>query len=199
MKRVTPACPSFVRYAAGAMTTYPSAVEPCIVTFWRDAGQKAWFSHDAEFDEQLRDRFLDKYEEAVAGALWHWLEQPLWALGLMLLLDQFPRNAFRGTWRMYASDALARDAADAALARGWDEQVESNLQIFFYLPFEHSENMADQDRSVALHQKCGFTHYAVQHREIIERFGRFPHRNAMLGRASTPEEIEFLQSGGFAG
>ena len=181
------------------MSTYPSAVEPFIVTFWRDAGQAAWFAHDPAFDERLRTQFLDKHIEGSAGKLQHWLEQPRWALGLVLLLDQFPRNAFRGTPRMYATDALARRAADVAIGRGFDEQVDQKLQIFFYLPFEHSEDPHDQARSVVLHEKCGFTEYAKHHQQVVERFGRFPHRNAILGRPSTEEELEFLKNGGFGG
>jgi uncharacterized protein (DUF924 family) len=181
------------------MNTYPSAVEPFIVTFWRDAGQNAWFSHDAAFDERLRTQFLDKHREASAGTLQHWLGQPRWSLGLVLLLDQFPRNAFRGTPAMYATDELARRAADVAIERGFDEQVDQKLRIFFYLPFEHSEDREDQARSVALHERCGFTEYAKHHQQVVERFGRFPHRNAILGRPSTAEELEFLKNGGFAG
>jgi len=181
------------------MTTYPSAVEPFIVTFWRDAGDRAWFSHDPAFDERVRTQFLDKHAEASAGKLQHWLEQPRWSLGLVLLLDQFPRNAFRGTPRMYATDELARRTADAAIERGFDEQVDQKLRMFFYLPFEHSEDREDQARSVMLHEKCGFTEYARHHQQVVERFGRFPHRNAILGRPSTAEELEFLKSGGFVG
>ncbi|RTS57491.1 DUF924 family protein [Pseudomonas aeruginosa] len=122
-------------------------------------------------------------------------------LGLLLLLDQYPRNAFRGTPRMYASDAQARRWAERALGQGLDRQVGDALRLFFYLPFAHAENLADQDRSVALNHGLGqpFLAHAREHREIIRRFGRFPHRNPILGRLSSAEELAFLAAGGFAG
>lgn len=117
----------------------------------------------------------------------------------MILLDQFPRNAFRGSARMFATDGQARDVASRAIDAGHDRAVAPELRMFFYLPFEHSESLDDQDRSVALHEAIGFTKYAIEHRDIIQRFGRFPHRNAVLGRESTPEERAFLEGGGFSG
>jgi uncharacterized protein (DUF924 family) len=128
-----------------------------------------------------------------------WLACAEGALALVLLLDQFPRNAFRGTARAYATDAMARKAAQAAIAAGHDHAVEPQLQVFFYLPFMHSEDQADQERSVALVQRVGEPNlkYALGHRDIIRRFGRFPHRNVILGRTTTEEERQFLDGGGF--
>ena len=118
---------------------------------------------------------------------------------LVLLLDQFPRNAFRDTVRMYATDPMARDVANAAIERGYDNLVDPQLRFFFYLPFAHSESLADQDRSVELHERIAFTEHAIGHRDIVKRFGRFPHRNGILGRPSTAEELAFLKEGGFGG
>ena len=122
-------------------------------------------------------------------------------MALVILLDQFPRNSFRNTPRMYATDAMARKIADAALKAGHDQAVEPALRLFFYLPFGHSENLADQDRSVALNESLGDPNlsHAKRHRDIIRRFGRFPHRNPILGRAMTPEEQHYLDEGGYAG
>jgi uncharacterized protein (DUF924 family) len=172
-----------------------------LVCFWREAGHKAWFSKDDDFDRRLRERFLPLHDAASRDELRHWRETAESALALVLLLDQFPRNAFRGTPRMYATDALARTAADAAIAAGHDRAVEPALQAFFYLPFEHSEDSADQDRSVALFRRLGPPHlpHAERHRDIVRRFGRFPHRNPLLGRVTTEEEQRYLDAGGFAG
>jgi uncharacterized protein (DUF924 family) len=130
-----------------------------------------------------------------------WLRAPVPALALVLLLDQFPRNAFRGTPRMYASDALARAAAAAAIAAGHDRLVPAELRLFMYLPFGHSERLDDQTRSLALTSALGEPHrsHAAHHLDIVRRFGRFPHRNAILGRASAPAEQRYLDEGGFAG
>lgn len=172
-----------------------------LLRFWREAGPRRWFRPDAAFDAQLRDRFLAWHEAAASGRLQEWSTRPDGALGLVLLLDQFPRNAFRGTPRMYATDALARAAADAALRAGFDEQVDPELRQFFTLPFMHSEQLADLDRCVALNEEIGGEplRFARHHRDIVARFGRFPHRNAVLGRASTEDEQRFLAEGGFQG
>lgn len=170
-----------------------------MVDFWREAGMAKWFTKDSAFDEAFRRRFLALHEEAAAGRLEAWMGDATGALALLILLDQFPRNAFRGTARMFATDALALDYADRALAHGYDQQTDQALRFFFYLPFEHSERLEDQERSVALHERLGMTEYALAHRDIIRRFGRFPHRNPILGRAMTPEEQAFLDAGGFAG
>jgi len=172
-----------------------------VLAFWQDAGPKRWFQHDQDFDTQFRDRFLAVHEAAAAGALDHWLASAEGALALVLLLDQFPRNAFRGTARMYATDAQARAAADLAIRAGFDRTVQQELRQFFYLPFMHSEQLEDLDRCVTLNEQIGGEplRFARHHRDIVARFGRFPHRNALLGRRSTQEEEQFLAEGGFGG
>lgn len=172
-----------------------------VVAFWRDAGADKWFTKDAGFDATVRTRFLDTYEAAVRGELAAWEASAAGALALVLVLDQFPRNMFRGDARVYAADALARAVAERAIARGFDREAGA-LRKFFYLPFEHSEDPADQARCVALNRAAGDADalkWAEHHADIIRRFGRFPHRNAALGRTSTPEEEAFLAEGGFAG
>lgn len=170
-----------------------------VVTFWLAAGQQQWFSKNASFDAEFRGRFLAAHEDAAAGRLESWSADAEGSLALVLLLDQFPRNSFRGSVRMYETDSLARAQADRAVLAGFDAMVDPTLRLFFYLPFEHSERLEDQDRSVALHERIGMSQYAEGHRDIIRRFGRFPHRNALLGRTTTSAEQEFLDSGGFAG
>jgi uncharacterized protein (DUF924 family) len=172
-----------------------------VVDFWREAGPGRWFAKDADFDREFRDRFFSLYEKAERGELANWLKTPYGALALVLLLDQYPRNSFRDTPRMYASDPAARKAADAAIAAGHDRSIEVGLQVFFYLPFGHSEDAADQERSVALCARLGepTVTLAKHHRDIIRRFGRFPHRNPILGRPMRPEEQRYLDEGGFAG
>jgi uncharacterized protein (DUF924 family) len=178
------------------------AVSPAdVVSFWREAGPKRWFRKDETFDADFRSRFLPCHEAAVRGELDSWAGDAEGALALLILLDQFPRNAFRGTARMFESDAKARGIAHAAIAAGFDNDIEPELRNFLYLPFMHSENLADQDRAVELTRKLGDDplRYAVLHRDIVARFGRFPHRNAVLGRVTTPDEQRFLDDGGFAG
>ena len=172
-----------------------------VVDFWREAGPPSWFAKDSEFDRRFRDRFLSLHEAAARGELDGWLATPYGALALLLLLDQFPRNAFRGMPRMYATDEPARKAAAAALDAGHDRAVSAELQLFFYLPFGHSEDLADQERSVGLARRLGqpSVSHAERHRDIVRRFARFPHRNPILGRAMTQEEQRFLDDGGFAG
>jgi uncharacterized protein (DUF924 family) len=172
-----------------------------VVDFWRAAGPALWFAKDPAFDRRFRERFLFQHEAAARNERAGWLATPMEALALLLLLDQFPRNAFRGTPRMYATDVMARSAASAALEAGHDETVQMELRLFFYLPFAHSEDLADQERSVALNRPLGQPNlsHAEGHREIVRRFGRFPHRNPILGRRMTPEEQRFLDAGGFAG
>ncbi|APF38039.1 hypothetical protein BOQ54_12450 [Chelatococcus daeguensis] len=173
-----------------------------IIAFWCEAGYERWFSRDEAFDEEIRARFLATHEAAAAGALNRWEETPEGALALLILLDQFPRNLFRGTPRAFATDALARTIADRALTKGFDQKVPPELKGFFYLPFMHSENLVDQERCVALYEAAGDEKglpHAIEHRDIIARFGRFPHRNPILGRATTEEEAAFLANGGFSG
>ncbi|QKH38141.1 DUF924 family protein [Achromobacter pestifer] len=172
-----------------------------VVAFWLDAGPQQWFSKSAEFDAAFRARFEAAHMAAAARQLDAWLDDAKGALALMVLLDQFPRNAYRGTAHMFASDPLAQYFADRAIAAGHDLAVDPQLRQFFYLPFEHAENLAAQNRAVALMEPldADSLRWAVLHRDIIKRFGRFPHRNAALGRQTTQAEQAFLDSGGFAG
>jgi uncharacterized protein (DUF924 family) len=172
-----------------------------VLRFWQEAGPERWFRRDDDFDARFRERFGTAHEAAAAGRLFSWEETPEGALALVLLLDQFPRNAFRGTPRMYATDALARNAARAAIAAGHDLRVDAQLRPFFYLPLMHSEDLPDLERCVALNQELGGEHlrFARHHRDIVARFGRFPHRNALLGRRSSQDEEAFLAEGGFGG
>jgi uncharacterized protein (DUF924 family) len=172
-----------------------------VVTFWREAGPKAWFEKSDAFDREIERRFGALHEKAAASALDHWAETPDGALALLLVLDQFSRNLFRGSRKAFAQDERARAVANAALDRGFDREVDSAFRSFFYLPFEHSEAIADQERCVALcHAVEGQAlHWARLHEKIIRRFGRFPHRNKALGRHTTPAEQAFLDGGGFAG
>ena len=172
-----------------------------VIAFWRDAGPSRWFKKDEAFDRSFRDRFLLTHESAARGELDGWMGSAEGALALCLLLDQFPRNAFRGTPRMFATDAKAREVARAAIDAGFDAQVDAPLRPFFYLPFMHSERLEDQDLCVQLSGRTdeGTQRFARLHRDIIARFGRFPHRNAVLGRTTTPQEQQFLDAGGFSG
>ncbi|HYP68613.1 MAG TPA: DUF924 family protein [Thiobacillaceae bacterium] len=172
-----------------------------IVNFWRDAGPRRWFTKNAAFDAEFRSRFLKHHEAAAQEKLNNWANTAFGALALVILLDQFPRNAFRGTARMYATDRLARQLAARAIAAGFDLQIPVELRLFFYLPYAHSEDLDDQDRSVELSGRLGIDYlkHALEHRAIILRFGRFPHRNEILGRMTTAEERRFLDAGGFAG
>ncbi|NWG24843.1 MAG: DUF924 family protein [Pseudorhodoplanes sp.] len=173
-----------------------------IVAFWREAGPDKWFERDDGFDAAIRERFLETHEAAASGALAAWEGNAEGALALLILLDQFPRNMFRGTPRAFATDARARAIADRAIAQGFDTAVAPQMRSFFYLPFMHSEKLADQERCVALYRAAGDQDglkYADEHADIIRRFGRFPHRNVILGRTSTPEEKAFLEGGGFSG
>jgi uncharacterized protein (DUF924 family) len=170
-----------------------------VVSFWRDAGPTRWFARDDAFDERVRARFADLHHRAARRELHAWRGHADGTLALVLVLDQFPRNLFRDSAHAFATDGLAREVADAALARGHDRTVDPALRLFFYLPFEHAESLADQDRSVALVEALGdaeYLDYARRHRDAIRRFGRFPHRNAALGRRSTPEELEYLSQPG---
>jgi uncharacterized protein (DUF924 family) len=187
---------------AGLISSATAPAEASIiVAFWREAGPKLWFAKDPEFDHRFRTRFLALHEAAVRGELKDWTATAEGSLALIILLDQFPRNAFRGTARMYDTDALAREVADRAIAAGQDQEIARDLRLFVYLPFGHSESLADQERSVALSEHLGevVSRHARGHRDIIKRFGRFPHRNPLLGRAMTAEEQRFLDEGGFGG
>jgi uncharacterized protein (DUF924 family) len=172
-----------------------------VVAFWQGAGPAKWFAKDPDFDRRFRERFAADYERAARGELEGWLGTSEGALALILLLDQYPRNSFRGTAEMYATDALARRMADAALTRGLDRALPVELRLFMYLPFGHSEALADQDRSVELARGLRpiDLEHAEHHRDIVRRFGRFPHRNPILGRTMTAEEQRYLDEGGYQG
>ena len=180
---------------------------PASVTrFWREAGPKRWYAKDDAFDGALRTRFGALHHAAAQGELADWLAAPESALAFLLLTDQIPRNIFRGSAHAFATDGLARAAARMATGRSLDQAVEPLLRQFFYMPFMHSEAIEDHRHAAPLFEAYaadadgGETlRYARMHAEIIERFGRFPHRNAVMGRSSTPEEEAFLAAGGFKG
>jgi uncharacterized protein (DUF924 family) len=189
-----------------------SAAAADILAFWfgrpgePGCGQPRgeWFRKDAGFDAGIRSRFLPSVEAALAGELTAWADDRQGILALLILLDQFPRNLFRDEARAFAGDEQARRLAATAIDQGWDVPLAAVEKLFVYLPFEHSESLADQERSMALFAALaaahagsdGFLDYARRHHEIIARFGRFPHRNAALGRPSTPAEVEFLAQPG---
>jgi uncharacterized protein (DUF924 family) len=160
--------------------------------------REVWFrAGSPAFDQEIREKFLKTHEAAARGDLDQAMQSAEGSLALLVLLDQFPRNMFRGSARAFATDAKARAVAKHAVAQGFDQQVPSACRIFFYLPFEHSESIEDQRRGVELTHAMGEARSieaAEEHLDVIARFGRFPHRNAVLGRTSTPEEIEYLKS-----
>jgi uncharacterized protein (DUF924 family) len=187
--------------AATAATT-----PACVVEFWRDAGPKAWFRRDPAFDEAIRTRFEAVHLEASRGAFGAWAADGEGALALVLLLDQFPRNLYRDSAHAFATDPLARTVAARALDQGFDTAAAPLLAPFFYMPFVHHEAPLSQARGTALFEQYAertgdavYLRYARLHAELIARFGRFPHRNGPLGRESTPEEIAYLEGGGFKG
>jgi|ERR1700689_1975239 uncharacterized protein (DUF924 family) len=173
-----------------------------VLAFWHAAGVERWYTRDDVFDAGVRERFLDLWQQALAGELSSWETTDDGALALVLVLDQFPRNMFRGDPKAYSSDALAREVAHRACGRGTDQRIEAQLLQFLYLPFMHSEDLADQLRCVELFRTTDDAEnlrYAEEHADIISRFGRFPHRNHVLGRITTSEEQAFLDQGGFSG
>ena len=170
-----------------------------VVAFWRDAGAGKWFNGGAGFDAECRTRFLDAHFEAARRELDGWIGDAEGALALVLLLDQIPRNVFRGSGHAFATDPLALHYATRAIGAGFDARVDPALRFFLYMPFEHSEAMHEQDRAIDLFTALGDANllgYARAHREVIARFGRFPHRNAALGRIDTPDERAWLEAGG---
>ena len=172
-----------------------------ILAFWREAGSDRWYKNDGAFDDEVRRRFLGLWREAAAGKASAWETSDEGALALVIVLDQFPRNLFRDDIRTYASDAQAREVAQRAIDRGVDARIDPALREFLYLPFMHSEHLADQLRCIELSRAAGHTEslkWAEHHADIIRRFGRFPHRNRLLGRSTTPEEQAFLDQGGFS-
>lgn len=166
--------------------------------------RKLWFGKDPAVDQQIRDRFLDLYHQASAGLLQDWVQTPQGCVALVVLLDQFPRNMFRDQPQAFATDAQALSITQRAIAQGFDQPLSPAEQLFLYLPLEHSENLNHQRQCVALMEALCQDHpefndpfdYALRHQAVIERFGRFPHRNRILGRESTAEELEFLKQRG---
>ena len=186
------------------------AIASVVLAFWfgepdsPDYGKpkKFWFQSTPQLDQQIRDEFKSVYQQALKGDLDTLMQTPEGSLALVIILDQFPRNMFRGTAQAFASDQKALNVAQEALAEDFDQQLLPIQRAFLYLPFEHSENLEDQERSVALFQELGDAEnlkYAIDHRDTIAQFGRFPHRNAILNRESTKEEIEFLEKPGVSG
>ena len=182
-----------------------------ILDFWfgkpdeADYGKprKVWFTKNPEFDQEVRSRFLIDYQQAAAGHLDDWKASPLGCLALIILLDQFPRNMFRGQPQTFATDPQALAYAQHTVAQGFDRELLPIQRCFVYLPFEHSENLAHQRQAIELfstlkdYPECASgVDYAHRHLKVIERFGRFPHRNEILGRETTPEEAEFLKQPG---
>lgn len=176
----------------------PVAAVAEILEFWfAEEVKPLWFVATPEFDEALRERFLATYRAAKAGGLEDWEQTPLGALALVIALDQFPLNLFRGQPESFATEAAARAVADRAITHGFDREMSPEQRLFLYLPFMHGEALADQDHSVRLFQQAGLEEnlrFARHHRDLIRRFGRFPHRNAILGRESSPEEMAYLAS-----
>ena len=173
-----------------------------VVEFWRSAGPKKWFAPDPAFDAEIRERFLATHERAAAGRLADWEKTAQGALALLLLLDQFPRNMFRKTPRAFATDAQAREVARRAIKAGFDLEAGDPMRSFFYLPFMHSEELADQELCLKLYRDYGNEDgikFAEIHLDAIRRFGRFTHRNEILGRESRADEIDYLDRGGFSG
>ena len=198
------------------MSQLPIALARDVVEFWfGDAlhaapqTQRRWFRYDPEFDAQILRRFGHLPEQAAAGNLDSWMEAAEPALARLIALDQFPRNLYRGDSRAFAFDALAAAGAESAIERGFDLRVHPLQAVFMYLPFEHAEDIGRQERAVALFEAlcdrapaghepefARFADFARRHRAVIARFGRFPHRNALLGRASSAEERQYLEEGG---
>jgi uncharacterized protein (DUF924 family) len=173
-----------------------------VTGFWRAAGPERWFAKDDAFDAAIRDRFLTTHEAAAAGDLAAWEATADGVYALLLLLDQFPRNLFRGSPRAFATDAQALAIAERAIAKGFDAAFKPPEKRFIYMPFMHAEDLAAHERCIALCEASDDpdgVKYAIVHRDIIRDFGRFPHRNPVLGRDTTPAERDFLAEGGFSG
>ena len=188
--------------ATGVSTPARENAPEEVVAFWHSAGADKWFTKDDAFDAAVRARFLATHEAAASGRLSDWENTATGALALLIVLDQFPRNMFRGSAGRLRPIRRPAPSPSEALARGFDTQVAQDLRTFFYLPSMHSEALADQERCVALYRALGDDYslkYAEDHADIIRRFGRFPHRNDVLRRATTAEEQAFLDAGGFAG
>lgn len=169
-----------------------------LLDFWFSEETKAkWFNSTPEFDQALTDQYLSVWQAAKNGQLKHWQSSAAGSLALIIILDQLPLNMFRGQPQSFATEAMSRDVAAHAIQQGHDQQLTDLQKAFIYLPYMHSEDMADQERSVELFENAGLTDnlkWAKHHRDIVKRFGRFPHRNAVLSRESSQEEIDYLNS-----
>lgn len=175
----------------------PAYIDEILELWFSEEAQKRWFKSTAAFDDELRRRFEHVVQAAIAGELDGWAETPEGALALVIVLDQFPLNIYRGEAASFAGEAASRRVAAAAIENGFDADLSEKQKVFLYMPFMHSENLADQDRAVALFEAAGLQdnlRWAKHHRGIVERFGRFPHRNAILGRDSTEDELAWLNS-----
>jgi len=173
-----------------------------ILSFWFDeCTPEQWFTSDPDFDQTIRDRFYDAWVQASEGKFALWLTYPNGVMAYIILTDQFPRNMFRDDPRAFALDRAALAAAKSAIHKGWDKRIDTKLRSFLYLPLEHSENLCDQERAVRLiHERLDDPKsllHARAHREVIRQFGRFPHRNAALGRKTTQAEQAHLDAGGY--
>lgn len=169
-----------------------------VLSLWfSEEAEKRWFKSTPAFDDELRERFEGTVQAALNDELAHWCDEPRSALALVIVLDQLPLNIYRGRPESFAGEAPAREVAKRVIDQGWDREMETKQKAFLYIPFMHSENLADQDRAVELYEKSGMkdnVYWAKHHRGIVERFGRFPHRNAILGRESTEAEKQWLNS-----
>ena len=177
--------------------TTPVEAEKLLQFWFSETSAKRWFRSTNAFDDELRQRFGADVQAGMRGELDHWLESPHGVLALVILLDQLPLNIYRGKAESFAGEADARRAATVAIEQDWDQQLSLQERAFLYLPFMHSESLADQDRALELFEVAGLDgnlHWARHHREIVRRFGRFPHRNEILGRESTAEELAWLAS-----
>ncbi|MFM9923354.1 DUF924 family protein [Variovorax sp. H27-G14] len=183
------------------MTAHTLPAPADVVAFWRAAGPKSWFAKNEAFDADFIARFAHAHQAAARGELQTWMADAEGTLALLILLDQFPRNAWRHNPHMLATDGQALAVAKKAVDAGFDTQLEAALRPFFYLPFMHAEVLAEQERSVLLNAAldANTQRFALLHRDIVARFGRFPHRNRLLGRTSSMEEQKYLDEGGFAG
>jgi len=168
-----------------------------VLQFWfAELAPRQWWVADRELDEEVRDRFASLHAEAAAGALWHWREQPSGRLAEIIVLDQFSRNLFRNTPQAFGCDGMALVLAQEAIRIGADQEFEAPEQAFFYMPYMHSESMAIHSQALKLFDQPGVEfnlEFEIKHKAIIDRFGRYPHRNTILNRASTPEELAFLE------
>jgi uncharacterized protein (DUF924 family) len=175
-----------------------SAIIDDILTLWFSGRVKSmWYNSTPEFDQELRDKYLDTYHAALNGELSAWEQTPQGALALVICLDQFPLNMFRNKAEGFAGEEPSRQIAARAIEKGFDQSLDDTQKAFMYMPYMHSEELADQDRVLELFSNAGLEDnlkWANHHRDIVKRFGRFPHRNAILGRQSTPEEAAYLQS-----